>query len=88
MAGVCRIVWEFLVVISGQIGVYPSFESPEAVAIKAERLIKANQMPLIIVFNLEDKIGLSLLQFPLLLAFAPDPQTIRRDDFYFDSVQA
>lgn len=59
------------------------FESPEAVAIKAERLIKANQMPLIIVDDSEDKISLSLLQFPLLLAFAPDPQTIRRDDFDF-----
>lgn len=59
------------------------FESPEAVALKAERLIKANQMPLIIVDDSEDKISLSLLQFPLLLAFAPDPQTIRRDDFDF-----
>lgn len=60
------------------------FESPEAVAIKAERLIKANQMPLIIVDDSEDKISLSLLQFPLLLAFAPDPQTMmRRDEFDF-----
>lgn len=58
-------------------------ESPEGVARTAERLIKANQMPLIIVDDSEDKISLSLLQFPLLLAFAPDPQAIRRDDFDF-----
>ncbi len=58
-------------------------ESPEGVARTAERLIKANQMPLIIVDDSEDKISLSLLQFPLLLAFAPDPQTGRRDDFDF-----
>lgn len=59
------------------------FESADAVAIKAERLIKANEMPLIIIDDSEDKISLSLLQFPLLLAFAPDPQAIRRDDFDF-----
>lgn len=59
------------------------FESPDAVARTAERLIKANQMPLIIVDDSEDKISLSLLQFPLLLAFAPDPQMVRRDDFDF-----
>jgi hypothetical protein len=59
------------------------FESPDAVARTAERLIKANQMPLIIVDDSEDKISLSLLQFPLLLAFAPDPQAVRRDDFDF-----
>jgi chaperonin cofactor prefoldin len=59
------------------------FESPEAVAIKAERLMKANQMPLIIIDDSEDKISLSLLQFPLLLAFAPDPQMIRRDEYDF-----
>lgn len=56
------------------------FEDTEAVALKAERLIKANQMPLIIIDDSEDKISLSLLQFPLLLAFAPDPQTLRDRD--------
>lgn len=53
------------------------FEDAEALALKAERLIKANQMPLIVIDDSEDKISLSLLQFPLLLAFAPDPQTLR-----------
>lgn len=55
------------------------FEEPEPVAIKAERLIKANQMPLIIVDDSEYQISLSLLQFPLWLAFAPDPQASRYD---------
>ncbi len=53
------------------------FETPEAVAVKAERLIKAKQMPLVIIDDSEDKISLALLQFPLLLAFAPDPRMAR-----------
>ena len=57
------------------------FESAEAVAIKAERLIKANQLPLIIVDDSEEQISLSLLQFPLWLAFAPDPQIAKNYDF-------
>ncbi|WP_445636663.1 Small-conductance mechanosensitive channel [Nostoc sp. DSM 114161] len=59
------------------------FEAPEAVAQKADRLVKANQLPLIIIDDSEDQISLSLLQFPLWLAFAPDPKTVRNydDDF-------
>ncbi|MBW4637847.1 MAG: DUF3086 domain-containing protein [Gloeocapsa sp. UFS-A4-WI-NPMV-4B04] len=53
------------------------FETAEAVAAKAERLVKTNQMPLIIIDDSEDQISLSLLQFPLLLAFAPDPRMSR-----------
>lgn len=53
------------------------FETPEAVTVKAERLIKAKQMPLVIIDDSEDKISLALLQFPLLLAFAPDPRMER-----------
>jgi len=55
------------------------FETAEALAVKAERAVKANQMPLIIVDDSEDKISLSLLQFPLWLAFAPDPQRMTRE---------
>ncbi|NJL65178.1 MAG: DUF3086 domain-containing protein [Methylacidiphilales bacterium] len=60
------------------------FETAEAVAQKAERLIKANQMPFIIIDDSEDQISLALLQFPLWLAFAPDPRTMRSnyDDDY------
>lgn len=57
------------------------FESAEAVALKAERIVKANQLPLIIIDDSEDKISLSLLQFPLWLAFAPDPQISRDYDY-------
>lgn len=53
------------------------FETAEAVAVKAERLVKAKQMPLIVIDDSEDKISLALLQFPLLLAFAPDPRMSR-----------
>ena len=57
------------------------FEAAEAVAQKAERLVKANQMPLIIIDDSEEKIILSLLQFPLWLAFAPDPKMSKDYDF-------
>ncbi|MDJ0674209.1 MAG: DUF3086 domain-containing protein [Calothrix sp. MO_167.B42] len=59
------------------------FERPEAVAQKAERLQKAKQMPFIIIDDSEEQISLSLLQFPLWLAFAPDPRMARSydDDF-------
>lgn len=51
------------------------FEAPEALALKAERLVKEGEMPLIIIDETEDQISLSVLQFPLWLAFAPDPQS-------------
>ncbi|MFM7406382.1 MAG: DUF3086 domain-containing protein [Cuspidothrix sp.] len=57
------------------------FESPSALAQKADRLVKANQMPLIVIDDSEEQISLALLQFPLLLAFAPDPKTMRDRDF-------
>ncbi len=49
------------------------FEAPEALAQRAERLVAQDQMPLILIDEGEDKVSLSLLQFPLWLAFAPDP---------------
>lgn len=50
------------------------FESPEALVQKADRLVEQKQLPLVIIDEAEDQISLSLLQFPLWLAFAPDPQ--------------
>lgn len=50
------------------------FEDPTALAVKAERLQEQKRLPLIIVDEAENQIDLSLLQFPLWLAFAPDPQ--------------
>ncbi|AFZ60268.1 DUF3086 domain-containing protein [Anabaena cylindrica FACHB-243] len=57
------------------------FEAPTALAQKADRLVKANQLPLIIIDDSEEQISLGLLQFPLWLAFAPDPKTMRDRDF-------
>ncbi|HLO85303.1 MAG TPA: DUF3086 domain-containing protein [Nostocaceae cyanobacterium] len=57
------------------------FEAPAALAQRADRLTKANQMPLIIIDDSEEQISLALLQFPLWLAFAPDPKTMRDRDF-------
>lgn len=57
------------------------FEAPTALAQKADRLVKANEMPLIIIDDSEEQISLGLLQFPLWLAFAPDPKTMKDRDF-------
>jgi hypothetical protein len=51
------------------------FESPEAMIQKAERLEDEGLMPLVIVDESEEQINLALLQFPLWLAFAPDPKS-------------
>ncbi len=53
------------------------FESAEPLIAKADRLLKDDEMPLIIIDDSEDKISLALLQFPLWLAFAADPQLSR-----------
>ena len=50
------------------------FEEAPALVQKADRLLAQKQLPLIIVDETEDQINLSMLQFPLWLAFAPDPQ--------------
>ncbi|NER99695.1 MAG: DUF3086 domain-containing protein, partial [Symploca sp. SIO1B1] len=52
------------------------FEEPPALVQKADRLINQKQLPLIIIDETEDKISLSMLQFPLWLAFAPDPEQL------------
>ncbi|MEB3228905.1 MAG: DUF3086 domain-containing protein [Synechocystis sp.] len=48
------------------------FESPMALVQRAERLRDDRQMPLILIDETEEQIDLALLQFPLLLAFAPN----------------
>lgn len=57
------------------------FEAAEDVAQKADRLVKEGKLPLIIIDETEDQISLSMLQFPLWLAFAPDPQNLMSKDF-------
>ena len=50
------------------------FEAPEALVQRADRLVEQKLLPLVIIDETEEQIDLSLLQFPLWLAFAPDPQ--------------
>lgn len=51
------------------------FEDPIILTQKADRLQKDGYMPLIIVDETETQIDLTILQFPLWLAFAGNPQT-------------
>lgn len=55
------------------------FETSVAVVQKADRLVKAKQMPFIIIDDSEEEVSLALLQFSLWLAFAPDPRTMRNN---------
>lgn len=50
------------------------FESPEILSQRAERLLKEKLLPLVIIDETEESIDLSLLRFPLWLAFASEPQ--------------
>ncbi len=56
------------------------FEDPDALVQKVDRIVANKEMPLIIIDNSEDQIALSILQYPLWLAFAPDPNQ-QVDDF-------
>ncbi len=56
------------------------FEDPEALVQKVDRIVANKEMPLIIIDNSEGKIDLSILQYPLWLAFAPDPSQ-QLDDY-------
>ncbi|MFZ4641210.1 MAG: DUF3086 domain-containing protein [Nodosilinea sp.] len=49
------------------------FDAPEPLAQRADRLTREGGLPLIVVDEAEAVISLALLQFPLWLAFAPDP---------------
>lgn len=59
------------------------FESPDALAQKADRLVKEDQLPFILIDDAEEEVSLSILQFPLWLAFAPEPQ-LRKERATFD----
>jgi Protein of unknown function (DUF3086) len=56
------------------------FEDPDALVQKVDRIVANKEMPLIIIDNSENQIGLSILQYPLWLAFAPDPN-LQLDDY-------
>jgi signal transduction histidine kinase len=60
------------------------FESAEALIVKCDRIVNDREIPLIIVDETEEQISLGLLQFPLWLAFAPNPQQMSMSsDFRF-----
>ena len=50
------------------------YEDPEPLVQRADRLVQAGDLPLVIIDEAEGMISLSLLQFPLWLAFAADPR--------------
>lgn len=49
------------------------FDAPEPLAQRADRITADSGLPFIVVDEAESVISLALLQFPLWLAFAPDP---------------
>lgn len=49
------------------------FDAPEPLAQRADRIVSEDGLPLIIIDESENMVSLALLQFPLWLAFAPDP---------------
>jgi hypothetical protein len=52
------------------------FEYAEPIVQRADRLQKEGNLPLIIIDETEELINLSLLQYPLWLAFVPNPQSM------------
>jgi uncharacterized protein YukE len=59
------------------------FDAPEPLAQRAERITAEGGLPLILVDEAESVISLALLQFPLWLAFAPDPlNPVNEYDYY------
>ena len=59
------------------------FEASEPMAQRAERLLENGRIPFLIMDEAEDKVSLSLLQFPLWLGFAPDPANPSTDYDYY-----
>lgn len=50
------------------------FEDPSVLSQKADRMVKDGLLPLVVIDETEGQIDLTLLQYPLWLAFAPNPQ--------------
>jgi Protein of unknown function (DUF3086) len=59
------------------------FEAPEPMAQRAERLVENGRIPMIVIDESEEKIALSVLQFPLWMAFSPDPANPLREEYYY-----
>ena len=59
------------------------FEAAEPMTQRAERLLDSGRVPFLIMDEAEEKVSLSLLQFPLWLGFAPDPANPSTDYDYY-----
>lgn len=59
------------------------FEASEPMSQRAERLLDSGRIPFLIMDEAEDKVSLSLLQYPLWLGFAPDPANPSTDYDYY-----
>lgn len=59
------------------------FEASEPMTQRAERLLDSGRIPFLIMDEAEEKVSLSLLQFPLWLGFAPDPANPSTDYDYY-----
>ncbi len=59
------------------------FEASEPMAQRAERLLDSGRIPFLIMDEAEEKVSLALLQYPLWLGFAPDPQNPSTDYDYY-----
>ncbi|BAQ62369.1 Slr0731 protein [Geminocystis sp. NIES-3708] len=58
------------------------FETPESLIQKGDRIVEEKDLPLVIVDQSDDKVSLSLLKFPLWLAFAPETN-IQSSNYYY-----
>jgi Protein of unknown function (DUF3086) len=58
------------------------FEAPDPLTIKAEKIMAERDMPFIIVDDSEGYVSLALLQYPIWLAFAPEPNPHPNDYRY------
>lgn len=59
------------------------FETPEPLAMKADRVVRDGLLPLIIIDETEEMISLAMLQFPMWLAFAPNPQQTQQQNYSY-----
>ncbi|MEL6814802.1 MAG: DUF3086 domain-containing protein [Cyanobacteria bacterium J06598_3] len=59
------------------------FEASEPMSQRAERLLDSGRIPFLIMDEAEDKVSLSLLQYPLWMGFAPDPANPSTDYDYY-----
>ncbi len=58
------------------------FETPESLIQKGDRILEEKDLPLVIMDQSDDNVSLSLLKFPLWLAFAPETN-LQSSNYYY-----